>query len=50
MIETKRLFIKPLTEDELKKHINSPDIFARELGLSPSESLMNDENERSCLK
>jgi len=24
MIETKRLYIKPLTSEELKKHINSP--------------------------
>ncbi len=43
MIETKRLLIKPLTAEELKKHVDSPDDFAASLGLAPSQSLVDNE-------
>ena len=50
MIETKRLLIKPLTAEELKKHIDSPNTFAQELGLIPSQSLVDDETREAILK
>ena len=43
MFETKRLVIKPLSFDELKKHLESPSDLANELGLIPSQSLMDKE-------
>lgn len=43
MIETQRLFIKPLTAEELKKHLDSPSGLARELGFIPSQSPMDEE-------
>lgn len=43
MIENKRLLIKPLTAEELKKHVDSPDDFATSLGLAPSQSLVDNE-------
>lgn len=43
MIETKRLLIKPLTAEELKKHVDSSDDFAASLGLAPSQSLVDNE-------
>ncbi|MBN1184608.1 MAG: GNAT family N-acetyltransferase [Bacteroidales bacterium] len=49
MIETKRLFIKPLTAEELKKHIDSPIDFAKELGLIPSQSLIDNETKDAIL-
>ena len=49
MIETKRLLIKPLTAEELKKHIDSPSDFAKELGLVPSQSLIANETKEAIL-
>jgi hypothetical protein len=49
MIETKRLLIKPLTADELKRHINSPNDFAQDLGLIPSQSLIDSETKVAIL-
>ena len=49
MIETKRLFIRPLTAEELKKHIDSPIDFAKELGLIPSQSLIDNETKEAIL-
>ena len=49
MIETKRLFIRPLTAEELKKHIDSPNDFAKELGLIPSQSLIDNETKEAIL-
>ena len=43
MIETKRLIIRPLSHDELKKQIQAPDELAFELGLTPSTSLVEEE-------
>jgi [ribosomal protein S5]-alanine N-acetyltransferase len=43
MIETERLIIKPLTGDQLKKYIDSPDVLALDLGLIPSQVLMGEE-------
>jgi RimJ/RimL family protein N-acetyltransferase len=43
IIETKRLIIKPLTCDELKKYIHSPGDLAKELGLIPSQTLIDQE-------
>lgn len=43
IIETKRLIIKPLACDELKKYINSPQELAKELGLIPSQTLIDQE-------
>lgn len=41
MIKTKRLIIRPLTGNELKKHIDSPKELAKGLGLIPSQTLMD---------
>ncbi|HPT03400.1 MAG TPA: GNAT family N-acetyltransferase [Bacteroidales bacterium] len=49
MIETKRLYIKPLTAEELRKHVEEPEAFARELGLAPSQSLMEEEAKEAVL-
>ena len=49
MIETKRLLIKPLTAEELKRHIVSPNDFALELGLIPSQSLIDNETKDAIL-
>ena len=43
VIETKRLIIRPLTCEELKKQINSPDELTKELGLIPSQTLIDQE-------
>ncbi|HEX2958086.1 MAG TPA: GNAT family N-acetyltransferase [Chitinispirillaceae bacterium] len=50
MIETKRLLIKPLTAEELKRHFDSPDDFAKEIGLIPSQSLIDNETREAILK
>lgn len=50
MIETKRLLIKPLTAEELKKYVDSPDNFAQEIGLIPSQSLIDNETREAILK
>ncbi|HOY31150.1 MAG TPA: GNAT family N-acetyltransferase [Bacteroidales bacterium] len=49
MIETNRLLIKPLTSQELKKHIESPGAFAQEIGLIPSESLVDKDTKDAIL-
>ena len=49
MIETKRLLIKPLSAEELKKHIDSPYDFAKELGLIPSQSLIDNDTKEAIL-
>ena len=49
MIETKRLIIKPLSCDELKKHINSPNELAKDLGLIPSQVLFDKETQDAIL-
>lgn len=49
MIETNRLLIKPLTAEELKRHIVSPNDFALELGLIPSQSLIDNETRDAIL-
>jgi predicted acetyltransferase len=43
MIKTNRLIIIPLTGDQLKKYVDSPDELAGDLGLVPSTVLMPDE-------
>jgi [ribosomal protein S5]-alanine N-acetyltransferase len=43
MIETKRLLIKPLSYDELKKLIESPSCLAEDMGLISSNSLIDKE-------
>lgn len=48
MIRTKRLIIKPLTGDELKKHIASPEELANGMGLIPSQTLA-DENTKEAI-
>lgn len=48
MIRTKRLIIKPLTGDELKKHIASPEELAKGMGLIPSQTLA-DENTKEAI-
>jgi ribosomal-protein-alanine N-acetyltransferase len=47
MIETKRLLIKPLTAEELKRHINSPNDFAQDLGMIPSQLLIDNETKEA---
>ena len=42
MIETKRLLIKPLSYDELKKYATSTDELAKELGLNPTGALVDE--------
>jgi [ribosomal protein S5]-alanine N-acetyltransferase len=49
IIETKRLIIKPLSCDELRKHINQPEELAKELGLLPSTVLMDNETKEAIL-
>lgn len=48
MIRTKRLMIKPLTCDELKKHIASHEELANGMGLIPSQTLA-DENTKEAI-
>jgi predicted acetyltransferase len=49
MIETKRLIIKPLTCYELKKHIDSPTDLAKDLGLIPSQTLIDKETKDAII-
>ena len=49
MIETNRLILKPLSCDELKKHINSPNELAKDLGLIPSQVLIDKETQDAIL-
>ena len=49
MIETKRLIIKPLSCEELKKHINLPNELAKDLGLVPSQLLIDKDTQEAIL-
>ncbi|MBN2172515.1 MAG: GNAT family N-acetyltransferase [Bacteroidales bacterium] len=49
MIETPRLILKPLSLDELIKHIKSPDELTKDLGLKPSRSLRDKETQEAIL-
>jgi len=49
MIETKRLIIKPLSYDELVKHIRSPRELSDEMSLKPSSSLMDEQTQEAIL-
>jgi RimJ/RimL family protein N-acetyltransferase len=49
MIETERLILKPLSYDELVKHLKSPDELAKDYGLIPSESLIDKETQDAIL-
>jgi ribosomal-protein-alanine N-acetyltransferase len=49
MIETNRLLIKPLSRDELSKHLLSPAELASDLGLTPSTSLTHEETREAIL-
>ena len=49
MIETKRLVLKPLSYNELIKHVRSPNELARDLGLTPSTSLIEKEVQEAIL-
>jgi len=49
MIETKRLEIRPLTYNELEKYYKSPNDFAKDLGLIPSRSLIDEETKDAIL-
>jgi len=49
MIETQRLTIKPLSLEELKKHIQTPELLARDLGLASSISLTEKETNEAIL-
>ncbi len=49
MIETNRLIIKPLSYNELIKHIKSPNDLANDFGLKPSKSLLDKETQEAIL-
>jgi len=49
IIETERLLIKPLSYNELRRHIESPQELADELGLIPSQSLMDEVTREAIL-
>ena len=49
MIETKRLILKPLSYNELIKHIKFPDELAKDLELTPSKSLIEKEVQGAIL-
>ncbi len=49
MIETDRLSIKPLSYNELIKHIKSHNDLANDLGLTPSISLIDKETQEAIL-
>ena len=49
MIETRRLLIRPLSYDELLKHITSPSGLAEDLGLKASESLIEKDTQEAIL-
>ncbi len=49
MIETERLLLKPLSQSELIKHIKSPADLADEMGLTPSDSLVEKEAQEAIL-
>jgi ribosomal-protein-alanine N-acetyltransferase len=47
MIETKRLIIKPLSYNELKKYLESPNELAGEMGMILSQSLIDIETQEA---
>lgn len=47
MFETKRLQVRPLSLEELKRHIEFPVCFAQELGFTPSSSLIDKETQEA---
>jgi len=49
MIETQRLIIKPLSYNELKKHVESPVELANDIGLISSKSLINKETKEAII-
>ena len=49
MIETKRLVLRPLSHNELIKHIKSPSELAKDFGLMPSTSLIEKEVQDAIL-
>jgi len=49
MIETQRLYIKPLKVDELISYYKSPEEFAATLGLSSASSLLDEEVQEAML-
>jgi len=49
MFETRRLIIKPLSHDELKKYIDSPSDLAKDLCLMPSKTLIDKETKEAIL-
>ena len=49
MIETKRLVLRPLSHNELIRHVKSPSELARDLGLTPSTSLIEKEAQEAIL-
>lgn len=49
MIKTDRLIIKPLSYNDLIKHIKSPTELANDLGLKPSKSLIDKETQEAIL-
>jgi len=49
MIETKRLTIKPLSLDELRSHVAAPNEMAAEMGVTPSQSLMDEQTKDAIL-
>lgn len=49
MIETSRLIIRPLSHNELIKHIKSPGDLADDLALKPSKSLIDKETQEAIL-
>lgn len=49
MIHTKRLIIKSLTSDELKKYVDSPIELAKKLDVNPSGSMIDNETRNAVL-
>jgi [ribosomal protein S5]-alanine N-acetyltransferase len=49
MIETQRLILKPLSYNELIKHVKIPEELANEMGLFPSKSLIENETKEAIL-
>jgi len=49
MIETKRLVLRPLSHNELIRHVKSPSELAKDLGLTPSTSLIEKEAQEAIL-
>jgi [ribosomal protein S5]-alanine N-acetyltransferase len=50
MIETERLILKPLSLNELKKYADSPSELAKELNLTATQSLLDDETREAITR